>query len=54
MKKTLKDSGVPIKTEKFDYFEYVRNNPNKGKRISMEEFHQMIEEARAEKLKKAS
>ncbi len=54
MKKMLKDSSAVNENQKFDYFEYVRNNPDKGKRISTEEAHRIIREAHAEKLKKAS
>lgn len=54
MKKTLKHSGVPLKSEKIDYFEFVRSNPTKGIVISSEEARRRILETCAQKLKKAS
>ena len=53
MKKTSKDAGAAKK--KIDYLEIVRNTPaHLRKRGTMEELRQRIEDARAEKLKRAS
>ena len=54
MKKTLQSSGATNKRDKFDYFEYAKNNPDKGRVLTYAEFLKMIEGSRIEKMKKAS
>ena len=48
MEKISNDTGANKKTG-IDYFEYLRNNPEKGRRISKEEFWAMIQKSREEK-----
>jgi hypothetical protein len=50
----LQSSGVINKGKKFDYFQYMKENSDKGRALTHSEFLKKIEDARAEKLKKTS
>lgn len=52
MKKTLKNIGVQKGKKSVDYFEYARQNPEKGKIISYAEAIKKILDVKAQKLKK--
>jgi hypothetical protein len=54
MKNTSKNIGVQTSKESIDYFEYARQNPEKGKVISHAEAMRKIMDAKAQKLRKAS
>ena len=55
MKKTLKNSGAPTNKNGIDYIKKFREAPpHLIKRITHPDFVKQVEQARAEKLKKAS
>ena len=53
MEKKSNDTGANKETG-IDYFEYARNNPEKGRSISKEELWSMIQKSREEKSKNQS
>ena len=54
MKTTLKTIGAGASEGKFDYFEFAKKNPDKGRKITHQEALKKIQFAQSEKLKKAS